>query len=57
MIAILKRYAMAFVFLLLVVVLMLLGTMGVMKFGNSMVEDIGAEMKPRGEDMTKELTK
>ena len=57
MIAIFKRYAMALVFLLLVVLLMLLGTMGVMSFGNSMVKDIGVEMKPRGEDMTKELTK
>lgn len=57
MIAVLKRYAMALVFLLIVVLLMLLGTMGVMSFGNSMVKDIGIEMKPRGEDMTKELTK
>ncbi len=53
MLAILKRYSMAFVFLLLVVVLMLIGTMGVMSFGNKMVQDIGVEMKPRGESLTK----
>ena len=57
MVTILKRYGMALVFLLLVVFLMILGTMGVMSFGNSMVKDIGVEMKPRGEDMTKELIK
>ena len=48
---------MALVFLVVVVVLMLLGTMAVMSFGNKMVKDIGIEMKPRGEDMTKELIK
>ena len=53
MLAILKRYSMAFIFLFVVVVLMLAGTMGVMSFGNSMVEDMGIEMKPRGEDVTK----
>ena len=57
MIAILKRYSMALIFLLLVVVLMLLSTMAVMSFGDKMVQEIGVEMKPRGEDMTKELTK
>jgi len=57
MITVLKRYSMAFVFLLIVVVLMLLGTMAVMSFGNKMVQEMGIEMKPRGEDMTKELIK
>ena len=57
MLAVLKRYSMAFIFLLIVVVLMLLGTMAVMSFGNKMVQEMGIEMKPRGEDMTKELTK
>ena len=57
MIAVLKRYSMAFIFLLIVVVLMLLGTMAVMSFGDKMVQEMGIEMKPRGEDMTKELTK
>ncbi len=45
---ILKRYSMAFIFLSLVVFLMLLGTLGVMSFGNKMLEDIGGDMKPRG---------
>ncbi|MFT5835351.1 MAG: hypothetical protein ACI9RG_000240 [Sulfurimonas sp.] len=56
MLAILKRYSMAFVFLLLVVVLMLIGTMGVMSFGDKMLRDTGIEtqsMKPRGEDLIK----
>ncbi len=48
---------MAIVFLLVVIVLMLLSTMAVMSFGDKMVEEMGIEMKPRGEDMTKELTK
>jgi len=53
MMAILKRYGMALVFLVLVVFLMLLGTMGVMSFGENMVHKMGVEMKPRGEDMIK----
>jgi len=57
MIAVLKRYGMALVFLFVVVFLMVLGTMGVMSFGDSMVKDIGVEMKPRGENIVKELNK
>ena len=57
MIAILKRYGMALIFLFLVILLMVLGTMGVMSFGDSMVKDIGVEMKPRGENIAKELIK
>jgi hypothetical protein len=56
MLAILKRYSMALVFLFIVVVLMLLGTMAVMNFGDKMLKDIGVEMqvmKPRGEDINK----
>ena len=53
MVAVLKRYGMAFVFLLLVIVLMILGTMGVMSFGDSIVNEIGVEMKPRGEHLNK----
>ncbi len=54
MLEILKRYSMAFVFLLLVIVLMLAGTMGVMSFGESMTQDIGnTQMKPRGENLAK----
>lgn len=50
---ILKRYSMALVFLFLVIVLMLVGTMGVMKFSDKMIEDTGLEMKPRGERLNK----
>ncbi len=57
MIAVLKRYGMALVFLFVVVFLMIIGTMGVMSFGDSMVKDIGVEMKPRGENIVKELNK
>ncbi|MDA3907942.1 MAG: hypothetical protein PF437_02530 [Sulfurimonas sp.] len=56
MLAILKRYSMALVFLLVVVVLMLAGTMAVMSFGDKMLRDTGIEkqvMKPRGEDINK----
>jgi hypothetical protein len=49
MIAILKRYAMALVFLLLVVILMIFGTMGVTMFGEKMLEDTNVTIKPRGE--------
>jgi uncharacterized protein (UPF0333 family) len=50
---VLKRYSMAFIFLFLVIVLMIIGTMGVMKFGDKMIEDTGLEMKPRGERLNK----
>lgn len=53
MIEILKRYSMAIVFLVIVVVLMLVGTLGVMSFGNKMINDIGLEMNPRGEELNK----
>ncbi|MGE4419396.1 MAG: hypothetical protein AB7D38_06130 [Sulfurimonas sp.] len=53
MIAVLKRYALALFFLLLISVLMLLGTMGVKSFGDNMFKDTGVEMKPRGEHLTK----
>jgi len=42
---------MALVFLFVVVVLMLAGTMGVMSFGDNMVQQIGIEMEPRGEKL------
>ena len=51
MLNILKRYSMAFVFLLLVVLLMVIGTLAVTKFGNKMIEDTNVEMKPRGEEI------
>ena len=53
MIEIFKRYSMAIIFLLVVVVLMLVGTLGVMSFGNKMIHDIGVEMQPRGEELNK----
>lgn len=56
MLAVLKRYSMAFIFLFIVVILMLVGTMGVMSFGDKMLRDTGVEMqtmKPRGEDLNK----
>jgi len=53
MIEIFKRYSMAIVFLVIVVVLMLGGTLAVMSFGNKMVHDIGLDMKPRGEELNK----
>ena len=45
----LKRYGMAFVFLLLVVILMLLGTLAVKSFGDKMFEDVNITMHPEGE--------
>ena len=45
---ILKRYLLALIFLIIVVLMMLLGTLGVMEFGNNMLDEIGVEMKPRG---------
>jgi len=53
MIAILKRYSMALLFLFLVIFLMILATWGVTAFGEKMVEETGAEMHPRGENINK----
>lgn len=49
--AILKQYSIALGFLLFTIILMLGGTMAVMRFGESMVQDMGIEMKPRGENL------
>ena len=50
MIAFIKRFYRALIFLLIISFVMLLGTLGVMKFGNIMFENIdAAEMTPRGE--------
>jgi len=47
-----KRYLMAFVFLFLIVFLMLLGTMGVSKFADDMLEKTdNVHIKPRGEKL------
>ena len=54
MIEILKRYSIALILLVIVSLLMLLGTLGVMEFGQKMVDDIGdQEMTPRGEVLNK----
>ncbi len=50
---ILKRYAVAFSILLILALLMLLGTFGVTKFGESLFDKAGIEMKPEGENILK----
>ncbi|MBA1433226.1 MAG: hypothetical protein FAF04_06475 [Epsilonproteobacteria bacterium] len=45
----LKRYGIALVFLLLVIILMLLGTLGVKDFGDKMFQDANITIKPQGE--------
>jgi hypothetical protein len=47
----LKRYGLAFVFLALVIILMLLGTLGVKSFGDKMFEDVNVTMHPKGEKL------
>jgi amino acid permease len=49
MLSTLKRYSMALFFLVLVVFLMIIGTLGVKSFGDKMFEDSGIKMQPRGE--------
>jgi len=49
MISRLKRYGMAVVFLFLVVILMLLGTLGVKDFGDQMFKDANITITPEGE--------
>ena len=44
-----KRYAMAIVFLLLVIILMLIGTLGVKDFGDQMFKDANITIIPKGE--------
>jgi hypothetical protein len=54
MLSVLKRYTLALVFLLLVILLMLLGTLGVTSFADKMSEDMdGIHLKPRGEKLNK----
>ncbi len=45
----LKRYGMALLFLFLVIILMLLGTLGVKDFGDKMFEDANITIQPQGE--------
>ncbi|WP_193150150.1 hypothetical protein [Sulfurimonas sediminis] len=49
MISRLKRYGMAIIFLILVIVLMLLGTLGVKDFGDQMFKDANITITPKGE--------
>ncbi|UCM99567.1 hypothetical protein MLC35_08010 [Sulfurimonas sp. NW7] len=49
MISRLKRYGMAVIFLFLVVILMLLGTLGVKDFGDQMFKDANITITPEGE--------
>ena len=49
MLSSLKRYSMALLFLLFVILLMLGGTLGVKSFGDKMFEDVNVTMKPKGE--------
>ena len=51
MLATLKRYGMALIFLFLVIVLMIFSTMAVKDFGENMLEDTNMTMKPRGEEI------
>jgi len=53
MIAVLKRYSMALIFLLFVVFLMMLGTWGVKSFGDKMLEETNVQIQPRGEELNK----
>ncbi len=45
----LKRYAIAIVFLLIVIGLMLLATLGVKDFGDQMFKDANITITPKGE--------
>lgn len=49
MIEMIKRYAMALLFLSLVIFLMILGTYGVKRFGDKMLEKTDVVMSPRGQ--------
>jgi len=45
----LKRYGMALIFLFLVIILMLIGTLGVKDFGDKMFQDANITIKPQGQ--------
>ena len=51
MLAIMKRYSMALVFLLLVSILMLIMTLGVKSIGDSLLEETGTHMTPIGKGL------
>jgi len=48
----LKRYSMAIIMLLIVIILMLAGTLGVKSFGDKMFEDANITIQPKGERIT-----
>jgi flagellar biogenesis protein FliO len=52
-IAFFKRFGVALLFLLAVIVLMLFGTYEVKKFGDSMLENTDVVIQPRGEQLNK----
>jgi len=49
MLSSLKRYGMALLLLLFVILLMLAGTLGVTSFGEKMFEDANITIQPKGE--------
>ncbi|MCW8838192.1 MAG: hypothetical protein OQJ77_06590 [Thiovulaceae bacterium] len=53
MIAFLKRFGVALIFLFFVIILMVAGTFGVKSFGDKMFENVDVKMKPRGEKLIK----
>ncbi len=53
MINALKRYSVALVFFFILALLMTIGTIGVKKFGEKILEDTGITMEPRGEMINK----
>ena len=53
MLQILKQYAMALLFLFLVIFLMLIATLGVKSFGDKMLEDTNLKITPQGTSLNK----
>jgi len=52
MIAVLKRYSVAFIILFVVILLMMISTLGVEKFGNNLFKDIKkTDIKPKGKEI------
>ena len=47
----LKRYSVAIILLLLVVFMMLIGTLGVKRFGDKMFEDANITIRPQGTEI------
>ena len=52
MIALLKRFGVAFIALFIVILMMMIGTLGVEKFGNNLFKDIKkTDIQPRGKEI------